>query len=202
MPENTVKIAFGVLLAGKGQVWLDELQFEIVGQDVLTTDRGTPADQPQNLNFAQGTTGWFLAGSHPQHYLYGIDQDVKCSGEASGYLKPEVAELAGFGALMQTFRADTFQGKHVRLSGYVKTEAVEGYAGLWMCLDSLGMAATFNSIPSALIVGTRDWKRCEIIADVPQNSSSVGLGIVLSGKGQVWLDEVQLEVVDDGRQPA
>ena len=71
-----------------------------------------------------------------------------------------------------------------------------------MCLNSLGMVATFNSIPSALIAGTRDWQRYEIIADVPQNSSSIGFGIVLSGKGQVWLDEVQLEVVDDARQPA
>ena len=195
VPENSDQIAIGIVLVRKGQVWLDELKFEIVGQDILTTDRGTPADQPQNLNFAQGTTGWFLAGSHPQHYLYGIDHDVKRSGEASGYLKPEVAVPAGFGALMQTFKADAYQGKLVRLSGYVKTEAVERYAGLWMCLDSQSIAATFNSIPSALISGTHDRQKYEIIADVPQNSNSIGFGIVLSGKGQVWLSNVQFEIV-------
>ncbi|HKF36483.1 MAG TPA: bifunctional nuclease domain-containing protein, partial [Ktedonobacteraceae bacterium] len=90
----------------------------------LTTGASHHPSRPTNLDFAQGTTGWYLAGSHPQNYLYGIDRDVKCRGEASGYLKPEVAKPAGFGALMQTLRADAFQGKHVRLSGYVKTAAL------------------------------------------------------------------------------
>ena len=36
----------------------------------------------------------------------------------------------------------------------------------------------------------------EIVADIPESSNSIGIGIVLSGKGQVWLSSVQFEVID------
>jgi hypothetical protein len=86
--------------------------------------------------------------------------------------------------------------KAVKLSGYVKAEAVERYAGLWLCYDNQGMTATFNSIPSTLIRGSSDWQKYEIVADIPESSNSIGFGIVLSGKGQVWLSNIMLEVVD------
>ena len=51
-PQST-GIAFGILLAGKGQVWLDDLKFEIVGSDVPTTDQLSPKlpKTPQNIGF-------------------------------------------------------------------------------------------------------------------------------------------------------
>ncbi|MEW6497735.1 MAG: hypothetical protein AB1589_35315 [Cyanobacteriota bacterium] len=54
VPENASKIAFGVLLAGVGRVWSDDLQFEVVGQDVSTTNIMTMrqiSEQPMNLDF-------------------------------------------------------------------------------------------------------------------------------------------------------
>lgn len=38
VPENGVNIVFGIALEGTGQVWVDDLQFKIVGEDVPTTD--------------------------------------------------------------------------------------------------------------------------------------------------------------------
>lgn len=49
VPKETASIAFGVLLAGTGQVWFDEIKFEIVSDTVPTTGRKFGA--PQNLNF-------------------------------------------------------------------------------------------------------------------------------------------------------
>jgi RNA polymerase sigma factor (sigma-70 family) len=196
VPENSVQIAFGILLAAKGQVWLDDLRVEIVGQNVPTTDKGSSQIQPQNLNFAEGITGWYLAGSHPHNYDYGIDSSMKWSSESSAYLKNKAAEPAGFGALMQTRRADIYAGKRLKMAGYVKARAVERYAGLWLSYENQGMAATFNSIPSTLITGSRDWQKYEIVADIPESSNSIGFGIVLSGKGQVWLSNLQFEIVD------
>jgi hypothetical protein len=45
------------------------------------------------------------------------------------------------------------------------------------------------------IVGTSGWQRYEVILDVPKNSAQIAIGIVLSGKGQIWLSNVQFEIV-------
>ena len=37
VPEDSVNIAFGILVEGRGQAWVDDFQFEVVGQDVPTT---------------------------------------------------------------------------------------------------------------------------------------------------------------------
>jgi RNA polymerase sigma factor (sigma-70 family) len=196
IPESSVQIAFGIFLAGKGQVWLVDLQFEIVGQNVPTTDKGSSQIQPHNLNFAEGLTSWYLAGSHPRNYESGIDSSMKWRSQSCGYLKNKVADPAGFGALIQTRRADIYAGKRLQLTGYVKAEAVERYTGLWLSYENQGMTATFNSFPSMLISGSRNWHKYEILADIPESSNSIGFGIVLSGKGQVWLSNVQFEIVD------
>jgi hypothetical protein len=37
VPQSSVDIAFGILEQGVGRVWIDNVQFEVVGQDVSTT---------------------------------------------------------------------------------------------------------------------------------------------------------------------
>ena len=98
---------------------------------------------------------------------------------------------------MQMFDADDYRGKRVRLSGYVKSELVEPWAGLWMRVDGPnGKMLSFDNMENRPIVGTTDWQKCEIVLDVPEDSAQIAIGIVLSGKGQVWLSNVQFEAVD------
>ena len=56
VPEQAQEIAFGLLLTGGGQVWMDDLKFEVVGKDVATTGpsstKGALAG-PTNLNFEE-----------------------------------------------------------------------------------------------------------------------------------------------------
>ena len=55
-PENSTGFAFGVLLAGPGEVWLDDLKFEVVDKSVPLTnmlDKSTAVSGPQNLNFEE-----------------------------------------------------------------------------------------------------------------------------------------------------
>ena len=55
VPESAERIAFGILLAGGGQVWMDDLKFEVVPSTVKTTGApvppATPPPAPSNLNF-------------------------------------------------------------------------------------------------------------------------------------------------------
>lgn len=59
VPENSTVIAFGVLLNGQGQIWVNEFQFEFVDENVPITQftkelirlRKELRKQPANLNF-------------------------------------------------------------------------------------------------------------------------------------------------------
>jgi hypothetical protein len=54
VPEDSVDIAFGVLLSSEGQVWVDEIDFDIAGDDISTTElKGKYPDQAINLNFEE-----------------------------------------------------------------------------------------------------------------------------------------------------
>jgi hypothetical protein len=52
VPPESDQVAFGLLLAGTGQVWMRELRFEAVGKEVPTTEpRQSLPSQPVNLSF-------------------------------------------------------------------------------------------------------------------------------------------------------
>ncbi|MFD8319579.1 hypothetical protein [Kitasatospora purpeofusca] len=54
-PDNSVAIAFGLLIAGEGKVWFDSVRLDIVSEDVpLTSPRHVRPGAPLNLDFEGG----------------------------------------------------------------------------------------------------------------------------------------------------
>ena len=55
VPPTSTLIAFGALLNGTGQLWFDEIKFEIVSKKVPTTDKKRIAtgEGPENLGFEE-----------------------------------------------------------------------------------------------------------------------------------------------------
>ena len=53
VPEETKAMGFGLLLAGGGEAWMDDLKFEVVASDVPVTGSGAKEQlsKPQNLDF-------------------------------------------------------------------------------------------------------------------------------------------------------
>jgi hypothetical protein len=52
IPKESTNIAFGILLDGSGQVWLSDIQFAEVPNDIPVTDLSKSfPDQPENLDF-------------------------------------------------------------------------------------------------------------------------------------------------------
>ena len=146
--------------------------------------------------------GWLHAGSRPSQYEMSVDRTVAHGGHASASVKSIAEATDGFGTLMQTFKADTFRGKRVRMSGYVQSKDVSDWAGLWMRVDGPVLAESkvpeplaFDNMQKRAIKGTTDWSRYEIVLDVPERAEEIAFGILLSRQGQVWLDDVQFEVV-------
>lgn len=145
---------------------------------------------------AAAPAGWILAGNNPAGYETGIDPKVVNNGHPSAYLKSKAADVSGFGTLMQSFRADKYAGKRLRLSAFVRSEGLQEWAGLWMRVDGKEHAQiAFDNMQDRPIKGTTGWQTYQVVLDVAPDATSVSFGVLLDGPGTVWLNSVSLEVV-------
>jgi hypothetical protein len=136
-----------------------------------------------------------MAGSKPDNYTTGIDANVPYQGHASAFLKAKPSATEGFGTLMQSFSASQYAGQRVRLRASVKSEAVNDWAGLWMRVDQGAGTVAFDNMQSRPIKGTLGWQDYSVVLDVPQNSTMISFGILLSKGGAVWISNVRFEAV-------
>ena len=139
--------------------------------------------------------GWIKAGSHPKDYDVGRDKAISLGGKPSGFIKSNKSDAEGFGSYMQMFDADEFRGKRVEFSAFVKSEDVADWAGLWMRIDGEKQAVAFDNMQGRPIKGTANWTRYSVVLDVAPDAKAVAFGILLSGKGSVWINDVRFEIV-------
>ena len=152
---------------------------------------------PALAAFADLPAGWFKAGSHPTEYDMGLDESVRRpGGKSSATVKGIASKMSGFGTLMQMSQPGQYAGKRVRLSGYVKSDKVTDWAGLWFRVDgATNDVLAFDNMQQRAIKGTTDWTRYEIVLDVPASAARLAFGILLAGGGQVWMDDLKFEIV-------
>ncbi|CAH0235988.1 helix-turn-helix transcriptional regulator [Peribacillus simplex] len=141
--------------------------------------------------------GWNVSGSHPFNYKMGIDRETFHKGRASGFLKSATAESKEeFATMMQQFKAENYLGKRMKLSGFLKSKDVDGFCGLWMRVDNaLHDVLQFDNMGNRPIVNDTEWNHYYIVLDVPENSAIISFGVLLSGRGKVWIDELEFEEV-------
>jgi hypothetical protein len=140
---------------------------------------------------------WLGRGNGTEQIL---DHTVRHAGTASGSIRSTGA-AGGFGSHFQAFRADRYRGKRLRMTAFVKSENVDGFAVLWMRIDGkdkISLAA--DSIQDRPIRSTTDSRQNEIVLDVPGEAVEIIIAVLLRGKGRVWVDDIHLDIV--GREVA
>jgi hypothetical protein len=146
---------------------------------------------------AAAPAGWFLAGSQPADYVTGTDTQTFHAGKGSAFLAASAAGAKGFGTLMEQFTPQEYLGKRVRLTAWVKSDKVGGWAGVWMRVDGpAGQMLSFDNMQGRPIQGTTDWRQYDVVLDVPQEAIGLAFGVLLSGPGRVWMDDVAFAAVD------
>lgn len=196
VPNNAAFIKFSLHMMGKGQVWLDEVELAVVDSDIPVTEDAGPRtpfpEEPQNTHFAHNLAHWDLWGSHPQDYICGTATMVDLDGAPCGYIKSDATVPRGHGILRQTVRSKQYNGKQVRLLCNIKTLGVENQASLYIQLDGPGT----NDMREKQLEGTNDWSKQEVTLFVPeQGAMMIRFGVMLYGKGQVWLDNIRIESI-------
>jgi hypothetical protein len=175
--------------------------------------RGIAPRQPRNLNFEAGWDGWEMMGSHPQDYERRIerlnegainvyfaskDDDSPDSGALPQMVDADdVDKSSDFGAFAQKVDAYEYRGRRLRMAADMKSEDVEQWAGLWMRVDGPeDLVHSFDNMEDRAVKGSRDWTRYEIDLPVFEDSWDIWFGILLGGKGKVWLRDVQIDVME------
>ena len=129
----------------------------------------------------------------------GIDKSAGQNGKNAATIKSIDKTIDGFGTLMQQCNPNKYLGKRIKMSGFVKTENVTGWAGLWLRVDQtvLRQPLSFDNMGDRPIKGTTDWTKYEITLDVPNNASLIAYGALIDGTGQIWFDNITFEIISD-----
>lgn len=156
------------------------------------------AGNPTAQNFTPGPLphDWILAGSDPQSYAIGTDTGALHEGSAPLTLQSKRA-TEQFGTVMTRIDAAPFRGQRVRLRGLARSEDVRGWGGLWMRVDgAIRRSLAFDNMHDRPVCGTTEWRSYDVVLDVPQDAAKISYGVLLSGEGKLWADDMQLEPVD------
>ncbi|RRJ64928.1 AraC family transcriptional regulator [Paenibacillus oralis] len=151
-----------------------------------------------SMNKQNEIKDWIITGTAPEKYLVSLDPNIYHMGSKSATIRSLADEFSNgeFGTIMQQISAKNFIGKRMRFSGFVKTQDVEGWCGLWFRIDdALGDTLKLDNMQSRSIKGTTEWNHYSCVLDIPKNGAIINIGMLLSGKGQVWLDNVSLQEV-------
>ena len=181
--------------------------FAIVMFAATSLALGARAELPaKNLDFetwsANGEPkGWGI-GSSPAHT---ISADCESAREGKCALKIEGRPQAtpGFLPLGQQMPPGDAGGHRLKLSGFIRTlDVKDGWAGLWIRVDaSTQTSLSLENMAKDGPRGTTDWQRFEINAPVPPNASNVAFGVLLSGSGTAWFDDLKLTIDDSVKVP-
>jgi hypothetical protein len=213
VPEAAVRLAFGALLHGTGQVWADDLTLEVVDpKEVTVTSKGvepiTRAERASNLDFEATGAGatdvipdWSTPGFNSGSFSRRIVEGGAHGGRAFLEItSPPEAKSSSFG-IVQDVVAGPYRGKRVRFLAYLKTRDLADPAYVWLRSDAdseMRFVRTFGRGPK----GTTDWGPQEVVLDVSADAGGLSFGVSVPGAGTVGVDDASLEVVDPAKVPA
>lgn len=198
VPEGNVVLTVGAFVDGGGTMWLDNVRMEEVAEDVALTGSQI-LDQPTNLDFEAGLNTWLVGGTYPGGFDIGADEKGPHGGKASAYIKadPNRASATDSAGLEQWFDPSQFLDKRVRVSGFIRSSNVSRNVLFRVFAQSADLrSGNVAQLPPGTIYGRSGWQEYSLVVDVPRDSLYVSIMMSLEGQGEVWFDDLKIEVVD------
>ena len=138
--------------------------------------------------------GWLFSESVPQNYDSGTIHVDGVAGKCA-FIKALTSTPSGNATLRQEIAADNYRGQRLRLSAQIKTDNA-GRALLWMRVDGPKMKMLyFYGMEDRPISGTTQWKRYDVVLDVPRDAVDIAFGYNLNGSGTAWARDFKLDPV-------
>ena len=159
-------------------------------------------DKDYNLNFENTVTNenlpenWFQWGSG---YNLSTDTITSNSGNNSVLIQPSKNRTSNsFGCVAYKIPA-IYEGEEIELRAYMKLQDVnDGPIGLVLRIDGPSSILQFDNMQEKNIQGTSDWILYSVKLPYPKNAKTIYIGALLSGTGQLWVDDFELLI--DGKE--
>ena len=119
------------------------------------------------------------------------DDKVVHGGHWSARIERHAESPNGFSTITKSIPID-FSGTSMELRGFVRTEDVSDFAGLWMREDGESSNLAFDNMQKRQLKGTTPWTEYSIILPVHPQARQLFFGVLVSGSGIAWADDLQL----------
>jgi C-terminal processing protease CtpA/Prc len=137
--------------------------------------------------------GW---GGGPAGTIFADDKVVH-GGRWSARLERNAGSTSTFSTITKGLPID-FSGRTVELRGYLRTEEVTDFVGLWLREDGEAHSSVaFDNMQSRQIKGTTGWTEYSIVLPLRPQARLLVFGALVSGTGKLWADDLRLLV--DGK---
>lgn len=141
---------------------------------------------------------WTYWQHEPAKYEMNFEKNPELSDQNIFTIKSVQSKIKGFGSLNKYVKSDLYQNKTVKMTGYLRSENVNSWAGFWMRVDFYSVRVlAFDNMQQRPIKGSTNWTKYEVVLFVPKDATSISYGALLDGTGQIWFKDVKLEVVED-----
>jgi len=144
--------------------------------------------------------GWF-AIQHAGDLSYTFKLDTTDPHGGARSVRIDNVGPEPFGAIYQQVPAVAHRGRTLRLAAWLRTVDARGSAtggGGVLLLQAMqgGAPLAWNHMKDTPVKGSTPWTRHAIELQVPANAEAIELGAMLHGPGTLWLDDVELVVLN------
>ncbi len=158
-----------------GQTAAPEKASTVTVPDIFTFDEDAPGKMPA------GWTGGPVG-------TVSVDDSIAHSGKNSVRLAPDSKNFS----VLTMHVALNYSGYALELRGFLRTEDVSGFAGLWMREDQDGAMVAIENMQSRGLKGTTGWTEYSIKLPLHPGAQTLLIGALVQGTGKVWVDDLQL----------
>ena len=127
---------------------------------------------------------------------FAVDSQIVHGGRWSLRLERDDKSPSGFTAVTKMVPID-FSGAKLELRGFLRTENVSEFAGLWMREDGDSGSVAFDNMQKRQLKGTTGWTEYSIELPLNKDAKRLIFGVLAAGVGKVWADDLRLLV--DGK---
>ena len=97
-------------------------------------------------------------------------------------------------SVVQLLRAAPLRGRIAEARGKIRVSDVsDGYAGLWVSVQSESGPLYFDNMADTGVSGSRDWTDVSLRFPVAEEAQVILIGALHSGTGTAWFDDLSLK---------